>query len=267
MKKINLKKVALLAASILIIGCSRAPITGRSQLILVDQNEVLQQSYVQYDAVLAENKVLNNSDSEMVKRVGENIANAVGRFLDSDQRYAHIDDGFQWEFNLIESDQVNAWCMPGGKVAFYTGILPYTQDENGLAVVMGHEIAHAIADHGRERMSQELLKQYGGASLAQVFEASPVAGSDLFLEAYGAGSNLVTLKYGRDHEKEADKLGVIFMALAGYDPEEAIDFWERMAADKTSEPLEFFSTHPNSSTRIELIREYIVSDEFNQYTK
>lgn len=262
-----MKKGILLIAAVTILGCSKAPITGRSQLILVEKNEVLQQSYIQYETVLEENKVLNNSDSELVKKVGSNIATAVGEFLENNPKLAHLDDDFQWEFNLIESEQVNAWCMPGGKVAFYTGILPYTQDEKGLAVVMGHEIAHAIADHGRERMSQELLKQYGGDSLSQVFEASPVAGSDLFLEAYGAGSNLVTLKYGRDHEKEADKLGVIFMALAGYDPSEAIDFWERMAANKTSEPLEFFSTHPNSSTRIQLIKEYIVSDEFKEYVK
>lgn len=257
----------LLVSAITILGCSRAPITGRTQLLLVEKDEVLQQSYIQYETVLEENKVLNNSDSEMVKKVGSDIAVAVGEFLDSNPKFAHLDDNFEWEFNLIESDQVNAWCMPGGKVAFYTGILPYTQDETGLAVVMGHEIAHAIADHGRERMSQELIKQYGGNSLTSVFEANPVAGSDLFLEAYGAGSNLVTLKYGRDHEKEADKLGVIFMALAGYDPSEAIDFWERMAANKTSEPLEFFSTHPNSDTRIQLIKEYIASDEFKQYVK
>lgn len=261
-----MKKIILAALLLAAIGCSRAPITGRSQLLLVGRDEVLQQSYIQYDTVMEENKILDNSDSAMVKRVGEKISRAVEEFLNSQPEYAHLDDDFQWEFNLIESEQANAWCMPGGKVAFYTGILPYTANETGLAVVMGHEIAHAIADHGRERMSQELLKQYGGSTLAQVFETNAVAGSELFLEAYGAGSSLVTLKYSRDHEKEADKLGVIFMALAGYDPNETVDFWERMAADKEGEPLEFFSTHPNSSTRIELIREYIASDEFKKYT-
>lgn len=261
-----MKKIILAALLLAAIGCSRAPITGRSQLLLVGRDEVLQQSYIQYDTVMEENKILDNSDSAMVKRVGEKISRAVEEFLNSQPEYAHLDDDFQWEFNLIESKQANAWCMPGGKVAFYTGILPYTANEAGLAVVMGHEIAHAIADHGRERMSQELLKQYGGSTLAQVFETNAVAGSELFLEAYGAGSSLVTLKYSRDHEKEADKLGVIFMALAGYDPNETVDFWERMAADKEGEPLEFFSTHPNSSTRIQLIREYIASDEFKKYT-
>ena len=262
-----MKKIVLLVLTLIAVGCSRAPITGRSQLLLVERDEVLQQSYVQYGTVLEENKILNNSDSAMVKKVGEKISRAVEEFLNSQPEYAHLDDDFKWEFNLIESEQVNAWCMPGGKVAFYTGMLPYTRDEAGIAVVMGHEIAHAIADHGRERMSQELLKQYGGASLAQVFESNAVAGSELFLEAYGAGSSLVTLKYGRDHEKEADKLGLIFMTLAGYDPNETVEFWERMAKDKTAEPLEFFSTHPNSSTRIQLIREYIASDEFKKYTK
>lgn len=261
-----MKKIILAALLLAAIGCSRAPITGRSQLLLVGRDEVLQQSYIQYDTVMEENKILDNSDSAMVKRVGEKISRAVEEFLNSQPEYAHLDDDFQWEFNLIESEQANAWCMPGGKVAFYTGILPYTANETGLAVVMGHEIAHAIADHGRERMSQELLKQYGGSTLAQVFETNAVAGSELFLEAYGAGSSLVTLKYSRDHEKEADKLGVIFMALAGYDPNETVEFWERMAADKGAEPLEFFSTHPNSSTRIQLIREYIASDEFKKYT-
>lgn len=262
-----MKKYILLAIVFIAVSCARAPITGRTQLLLVGKDEVLTQSDLQYDAVLTESKVLENSDALLVRKVGEKIAVAVETFLRSKPEYAHLADDFNWEFNLIDSEQVNAWCMPGGKVAFYTGILPYTQDETGIAVVMGHEIAHAVADHGRERMSQELLKQYGGATLSEVLGENAVAGSELFLEAYGAGSNLVTLKYGRDHEKEADKLGVIFMALAGYDPYEAVDFWDRMAADKTSEPLEFFSTHPNSATRIGLIKEYIGSEEFREYSK
>lgn len=262
-----MKKYILLALVVLILGCAKAPITGRRQLLLVGKEEVYTQSNLQYDKVLEESIILNNSDTQMVRRVGEDIARAVEEFLSSQPEYAHMADDFDWEFNLIESDQVNAWCMPGGKVAFYTGILPYTEDENGLAVVMGHEIAHAVADHGRERMSQELLRQYGGATLAEVLGEDVEAGTNIFLEAYGAGTNLIGLKYSRDHEKEADKLGVIFMALAGYNPEEAVDFWARMAADKTSEPLEFFSTHPNSDTRIQLIREYISSEEFRQYSK
>lgn len=262
-----MKKYILLALAMLAISCAKAPITGRNQLILVGKEEVNYQSDLQYDKVLEESVILNNSDAEMVKRVGGNIADAVEDFLRSKPEYAHLADDYDWEFNLIESDQVNAWCMPGGKVAFYTGILPYTRDETGLAVVMGHEIAHAVADHGRERMSQELLRQYGGATLSEVLGQDAEAGTDIFLEAYGAGTNLIGLKYSRDHEKEADKLGVIFMALAGYDPAEAVDFWERMAADKSSEPLEFFSTHPNSDTRIQLIKEYINSEEFKQYSR
>ena len=262
-----MKKFILLVIVFIAVSCSRAPITGRTQLILVGKGEVLAQSALQYDMVLKESVVLNNSDAELVRKVGENIAAAVETFFSSQPEYAHLAADYDWEFNLMESEQVNAWCMPGGKVAFYTGILPYTQGEEGIAVVMGHEIAHAVADHGRERISQELLRQYGGATLAEVLNKNAIEGSELFLGAYGAGTTLVTLKYSRDHEREADKLGAIFMALAGYDPNEIVDFWKRMASDKTSEPLEFFSSHPSSVTRIRLIEEYIASDEFKKYYK
>ncbi len=262
-----MKKLAVSLMLLSIIACSKAPITGRNQIIIVPKYEVLQQSSLQYEEVKKESKILNNKDSENVKKVGNKIALAVDTFLRSNPEYADMADDYNWEFNLIESDDVNAWCMPGGKVAVYTGILPYAKGENGLAVIMGHEIAHAVADHGRERMSQELIKNYGAATLSVLFDENPTLASNIFFQAYGVSSELVTLKYSRDHEKEADKLGLIFMALAGYDPNGAVDFWKRMAADKEAEPLEFFSTHPNSVTRIQLIEEYIKSPEFLKYRR
>ncbi len=261
-----MKKYFIAMSVLLLVGCSKAPITGRSQLLVVGKESVLSQSEAQYKEIIENSKVLNNSDSKMVKRVGNKIAKSVELFLESNPQYKGLTNNFNWEFNLIESDQINAWCMPGGKVAFYTGILPYTKTEEGLAVVMGHEIAHAVADHGRERMSQELIRQYGGIGVEQVLNLGGVKQGGIFLNAYGVASDLTILKYGRDHEKEADKLGLIFMSLAGYDPNIAVLFWERMARDK-EEPVEFFSTHPNSDTRIELIKDYINSEEFKQYKR
>jgi predicted Zn-dependent protease len=260
-----MKKLSIMLMLLSLLACSKAPITGRSQILIVPKYQVLQQSGLQYEEVKKESKIINNSDSEKVKKVGKNIALAVETFLRSDPQYAGMVDDYNWEFNLIDSEDVNAWCMPGGKVAVYTGIMPYAKDEEGLAVIMGHEIAHAVADHGRERMSQELIKSYGAATLSSLFDKNPTLAKSVFSQAYGVSSNLVTLKYSRDHEKEADRLGLIFMKMAGYDPSEAVGFWERMAADKEAEPLEFFSTHPNNATRIQLIKEFIGSTEFSKY--
>ena len=165
-------------------------------------------------------------------------------------------DGFQWEFNLIESDIPNAWCMPGGKVAFYTGILPYTQDEAGMAVVMGHEIAHAVVGHSAERVSHALLQQGGGMLLSSMTRGQK--NHAVIQQVYGIGSQVgVILPFSRTHELEADQLGLIFMALAGYDPSVSIDFWKRMAANDGTQPPEFLSTHPADETRIEQIRAYL----------
>lgn len=167
--------------------------------------------------------------------------------------------GFEWEFNLIEDPKtVNAWCMPGGKVAFYTGIMPICKDETGVAVVMGHEVAHAIANHGRERMSQQLLAQYGLTTLGAFIGANPSAGQELLMQAVGAGTNLGMLRFSRDHESEADHIGLIFMTIAGYDPNEAPKFWERMTEmSGGQEPPEFISTHPSHSTRIADLKGWI----------
>jgi predicted Zn-dependent protease len=194
----------------------------------------------------------------MVKRIGFNVQNAVQRYFAENNRAEQL-DGYNWEFNLIESADVNAWCMPGGKVVVYTGILPLTQDESGLAVVMGHEIAHAVAEHGNERMSQILLTQLGGMALSEALGSQPQQTRDLWLGVYGLGAQVgVLLPYSRTHESEADRLGMVFMALAGYDPNVAIGFWERMAAHNQGQaPPEFLSTHPSDKTRIEDIKKYL----------
>ena len=167
-------------------------------------------------------------------------------------------EGFQWEFNLIQDDQVNAWAMAGGKTVVYTGILPVAQNETGLAVVMGHEIAHAIAKHGNERMSQQLAQQFGGVTLQALAGTQPGTAQNLLMTVYGAGSTLGLLKYGRTQETEADRLGLIFMAMAGYDPAQAVPFWERMEAKAGGQaPPEFLSTHPSAGTRLSNLQKFI----------
>jgi predicted Zn-dependent protease len=190
----------------------------------------------------------------MVKRVGRRIQGAVEKYM-TDNNFRHQLEGYQWEFNLVESKEVNAWCMPGGKVVVYTGILPVAKDENGLAVVMGHEIAHAVAKHGNERMSQGLLTELGGVALSVALRDKPQQTQRLFMNAFGVGAQVgVLLPFSRTHESEADHLGLIFMAMAGYDPHGAVTFWERMAQQGGSKPPEFLSTHPSDQTRINKIK-------------
>ena len=246
-----LKKIVLFSLLLALGACATVPITGRRQLSLVSSAEMQSMSYSAYREVLDTARVLNTGDAAMVKRVGQRIQRAVETYMAQNNMSDQL-AGFQWEFNLIQDPQVNAWCMPGGKVAVYTGILPLTKNETGLAVVMGHEIAHAIAKHGDERMSQGLAAQLGSAA-AQVAVANktPLA-QNLFLSAFGVGAQLGLLKYGRTQESEADHLGLIFMAMAGYDPQQSIPFWERMASQKGGggAPPEFLSTHPSDATRI-----------------
>ena len=186
----------------------------------------------------------------MVKQVGAKIQGAVEKYFADNGMSKHL-EGYVWEFNLIESDQANAWCMPGGKVAFYTGILPICQDDTGVAVVMGHEIAHAIAEHGGERMSQEMALQMGGMALSEAVKTKPQETQALFMTAFAVGAQFgAMLPFSRKHESEADHMGLIFMAMAGYDPREAPKFWERMSAGSGGAPPEFMSTHPSDETRI-----------------
>jgi predicted Zn-dependent protease len=248
-----MKKLALLIlVALFSVDCATVPVTGRKQLSLVSNSEILPMSYTSYKAVLDSSKISSNKEqAEMVKRVGSNIQTAVEAFM-AENGWSDQLSGYEWEFNLIEGDIVNAWCMPGGKVVFYTGIMPVCQDEEGVAVVMGHEVAHAIANHGAERMSQGLMQQMGGVALGAAMANKPDETKQMFGMAYGLASNYgAMLPFSRLHESEADKMGLTFMAMAGYNPEEAPKFWERMAAlSGGSAPPEFFSTHPSHETRI-----------------
>jgi predicted Zn-dependent protease len=239
-------------------SCSTVPLTGRRQLSLVDDSQINQAAAASYQQLLSDPKTkvisTNNTETQRVKRVGQQLAVAIERYL-SQNGYAD-QYKFAWEFNLIQSDEINAWCMPGGKVAIYSGILPVTQTDAGLAVVMGHEIAHAIARHSAERMSQELAAQAGGSVIGAA--TNNKSSANIIGALYGVGGQLALLKYGRDQETEADRLGLVFMAMAGYDPNEAVTFWQRMAAKKTGgAPPEFLSTHPADATRIANIQKAI----------
>jgi predicted Zn-dependent protease len=216
-------------------------------------------SYQEYNKVLKTSKLSTDMTKvSMVRRVGQRIATASEELLDETGRGTDIRN-YKWEFNLIEDDKtVNAWCMPGGKVAVYTGLLPYSQDENGLAVVVGHEVAHAIAKHGNERMSQGLLAQFGAIGLSLALSGSPGVTSNIFMQAYGVGTQVgVLLPYSRVQESEADHIGLILMAKAGYDPRSAIALWQRMNAKGGSRPPEFLSTHPAPESRIRDIESQI----------
>jgi len=249
-------------------ACSTVPITGRSQLNLIPGSSMMSMSLQQYDQFIKEHKVSSNREqTAMVKRVGANVQHAVERYFAASGLSQHLSD-YKWEFNLVEDPQVNAWCMPGGKVVVYSGILPVAKGDAGLAVIMGHEIAHAIAEHGNERMSQGLLAQMGGAALSTALATRSAETQQLWMSVYGVGAQYgAILPYGRMQESEADHLGLIFMAMAGYDPNEALAFWQRMAANKGGQaPPEFLSTHPSDATRIENIRR-LIPEAMQQYKK
>jgi predicted Zn-dependent protease len=249
----------IITSSVLFLSCGTVPLTGRSQLNMIPSSEMLTMSYQQYNEFLKESKLSTNQvEVDMVKRVGVNIQQAVEKYM-SEHAISSRLRGYEWDFNLVEDEQVNAWCMPGGKVVVYTGILPVTQDEVSLAVVMGHEIAHAIAEHGNERMSQQLLQQVGAVGLMVAMQDEPAETQAIWLSVYGVGTTVgIMLPYSRTHESEADHLGLVFMAMAGYDPHAAPEFWKRMAASKQGgSPPEFLSTHPSDQTRIDDINSWI----------
>lgn len=253
------RKIILILLTVYMASCSTVPITGRKQLDLVPNSQLLTLSFDSYKQVLKENKLsTNQAETNMVKNVGVRIKGAVEKFMQEQKLESQLKD-FAWEFNLLESPTVNAFCMPGGKVAFYSGIIPICQDETGIAVVMGHEVAHAIANHGGERMSQGLVQQFGGVAIAVALNEKPKETQQLALAAYGIGSTVLgILPYSRLQESEADKLGLIFMAMAGYDPQQAPIFWERMSASsKGSAPPEFLSTHPSNTTRIKDLKDFM----------
>ena len=251
--------VYLLLLTIALGACSKVAITKRKQFKLVPQALMLNMSKENYVSFIKGNKLSSKpADNAQVRNVGVKISKAVNDYFTQSGNQKQIAD-YNWEFNVVESPEVNAWCMPGGKVVFYTGILPVCQDEQGIAVVMGHEIAHAIADHGNERMSQQLLAQAGGIGVNLYMQQKPEATRQIFNQAFGLGSNLGILAFSRKHELEADKLGLVFMAMAGYDPHKAVDFWKRMAANSASvvKPPELLSTHPLDTRRIADIEKYL----------
>jgi len=235
------------------VSCAEVPITHRHSLHLVPDSELLSLSYQQYDQVLHESRLSNDAQKvAMVRRVGTRIARSAETFLREAGQGGTLQN-YHWEFNLIEDEKtVNAWVMPGGRAAVYSGILRYTQNDTGLAVVLGHEVGHAIAGHGNERMSQGLLAELGGTALAIALSTQPQVTQSLFMTAYGAGTSVgVLLPYSRLQESEADHIGLILMARAGYDPRQAIPFWQRMAQQEgRQQPPEFMSTHPATQTRM-----------------
>lgn len=237
-------------------ACSTVPIIGRSQLNLIPESQMVSMSLTNYQQFLSENKISSNkSDESLVKQVGLNIANAVEDFLKQYGMETRL-ESFDWEFNLIADETPNAWCMPGGKIVVYEGLLPLTKNADGLAVVVGHEIAHAVARHGSERMTQGLVAQLGGMALSAAIQEKPEQTQSIFLTAFGLGAQVgYVLPFSRKHEYEADKLGLIFATLAGYNPNEAIDFWTRMSQMGGQKPPEFLSTHPVDEKRIAAIKE------------
>lgn len=260
-----MKKIPFVLLLFVLAGCSTVPVSNRSQLNLVGslipKQQFHQMAESQYRAMLKEEKESSDpAQRAMVQRVGNRIAKAVSDYFAMKGMEDPSKD-YQWEFRVIDSPQANAFAMPGGKVAVYTGILPITQTEEGLAVVMGHEIAHAIADHGGERMTQQLLAQAGGMALAFTLEAKDVDNRALWVTAYNMGAQLGMLPYSRSHESEADYIGLIFMSMAGYNPEAAIPFWQRMKAAGGATPPEFLSSHPSNETRIKQIEQWLPEAE------
>jgi predicted Zn-dependent protease len=260
MKTLTVPKFALLSLVLLLFSsCSQVEITGRKQFNLVPDYLMNSLSFQSYGEFIARNKISTDTqNTRMVKRVGGRIKDAVEQYCIQECKENRL-KSYAWEFNLVEDPNVNAWAMPGGKVVVNTGLLPVARTEAGLAVVIGHEIAHAFARHGSERMTQGLLVEMGGMALSKALANRPEQTKSLFMRSYGVGTTYgVLLPYSRKHESEADHLGLIFMAMAGYNPHEAVGFWERMAASKQGPaPPEFLSTHPADSTRIRNIKKLI----------
>lgn len=248
--------------SLVFIACSKVPITQRKQTNLLPESQLIEMSKQQYTEFLREATVLPATDprAQKVTRVGEKIKIATEKFL-TDKGYGKRIEGFEWEFKTVEEDVVNAWCMPGGKVCVYTGILPLFASEDEMAVVMGHEIAHAIARHGNERMSQQMIVNGVGS----VLSPADTTQVNIYQQVFIGSATLGMLKYSRTHESEADKLGLVFAKIAGYDPAAAITFWKKMAAQGGSGMPEIFSTHPSDERRIADLEEFL--KEIDQYTK
>lgn len=255
-----MKKLAVFSILLAFVACSTVPVTGRRQMNLLPESQLLGMSLTSYSQFLAQNPALpaSNAEAAQVKQVGDRIARSATKYLQAKGMGDRV-SGFKWEFNLVQNNEVNAWCMPGGKVVFYSGILPITQNIDGLAVVMGHEVAHAVARHGNERMSQGLMVQAGGMALDVALSQKSELTRNLFAQAYGLGATVgAVLPFSRLHESEADKMGLLFAAIAGYNIDEAAPFWNRMAkVGGGNRPPEFLSTHPDPQSRAKEILEYV----------
>ncbi len=235
---------------ILFLSCATNPFTGKKTMALISNSQLFPTAFAQYDQFLSENKVVTGTaESEMIKRVGQRIAVAAERWLNANNQQGYLED-YKWDYNLVEDKTINAWCMPGGKIVFYTGILPIAQNETGVAAIMGHEVAHALGNHGQQRMSAALLQQLG--AVAGNVAINDPESREIFNQAYGIGSTVgVMLPFSRSHETESDKIGLLLMAIAGYNPDEAAELWKRMKANSGGQaPPEFLSTHPSNETRI-----------------
>ena len=253
-----MKKILVTVLALTILSCSKVPITGRKQMNLLPESTMMSMALTNYRDFLKEHPpAASGADMQMVKNVGAKISAAVEQYMRQNKMADRV-NGYKWEFNLVNDKTVNAWCMPGGKVVVYSGLLPVTQDELHLAFVMGHEIGHAVARHGNERMSQMLLVATGGLALDIALSNKPAETRAMFLSAYGAAATVgVILPYSRTHESEADKLGMVFMAMAGYNPTQALDMWDRMSKAGGAKIPEFLSTHPSDATRSKNMREYL----------
>ena len=255
----SIKTILLSVAAALLVSCGTTktvPITGRQQSLMVSDGDVLSLSTQQYNEFMKTAKLSTNAaNTAMVKRVGQNLATAVTNYLNANGMGSDVQN-FKWTFNLIQNKEANAWCMPGGLICVYEGILPLTQDEPSLAIVLGHEIAHAVARHSAEQMSTQIKQQYGMQIGAAVLGGIGVGSStSSIIQAIAAqGFNFKNLSYSRSHESEADHMGLIFAAMAGYDPQVAVGFWQRMAAASNNQKSEFLSDHPSDATRIKQIQ-------------
>lgn len=263
-----MKKIAslLFTALLLLSSCGSVPLTGRNQLLLVSDQEVLASSLSQYSEYIKSAPLSTNAAGKaMVTRVGKKIAAATETYLKNNGLSAELSN-FAWEFNLVKDDQINAFCMPGGKIVVYEGLLKLVSSDDELAVVVGHEVAHAVAKHSNERMSQQLMTQYGAQILTQALSKKSAAIQKAGNTIYGLGAQYgLTLPFSRKHETEADYMGLIFMTMAGYDPNVAITFWQKMSASGGAKVPEFMSTHPSDATRISDIQK--VLPELNKYRK
>ena len=255
------KIISAFVLSAFLIACTRNALSGKKQLTLLPESELQTMATGEYQKFLDSSKVVGNTsnkDVQMVRRVGQRITKAVNDYY-SEKGMTDKLAGFNWEYNLVDDKQVNAWCMPGGKIVVYTGILPITQNEAALAAVMGHEVSHALLQHGNQRMSQGLLASVGQVALAVAVANKPEETQNLFLSAYGVGATVgVMLPFSRKHELEADQYGLIWTAMAGYNPQEAINLWERMEkAGNGQKPPEFLSTHPSEGRRIDQLKKFM----------